>query len=187
MTRRDLPNIISMLRVMLVWPVVLLLLHGDYGFALLLFAVAGISDGIDGFLAKHYGWESRLGSILDPIADKLLLVCSFIVLGYTGLLPIWLVIVVLLRDFVIMFGAVAYYLFIGNYAMEPSISSKINTFMEIVLVFVVIISQLIQLPESILQGLIGVTAVTILVSGLGYILVWSRRAILASRKNKEYD
>jgi len=163
------------------------LLYGDYGFALLLFALAGISDGVDGFLAKHYGWESRLGSILDPIADKLLLVCSFIVLGYTGLLPVWLVVVVLLRDFIIMFGAVAYYLFIGNYAMEPSISSKINTFMEIVLVLVVIVSQLIHLPELVLQGFITLTAATILISGAGYIFVWGRRAVLTLRKNKQYD
>ncbi len=187
MTRSDLPNIISMLRIMLVLPVVLLLLYGDYGAALLLFALAGVSDGIDGFLAKHYSWESRLGSILDPIADKLLLVCSFVVLSYTGLLPVWLVIVVLLRDFIIMLGAVAYYLFIGNYAMKPSISSKINTFMEIVLVLVVIIAQLIQIPESIPEGLVFITAATILVSGVGYIFVWGRRAILTLRKNKLYD
>jgi len=71
---RHIPNIISILRILLVIPVVMLLLDQRYGAALLLFAIAGISDGVDGFLAKRFGWQSRLGSILDPLADKLLLI-----------------------------------------------------------------------------------------------------------------
>jgi len=74
----QLPNAISIIRMFLVVPVVWSLLQLEFGIALIWIAVAGFSDGLDGFLAKHYGWQSRLGSILDPLADKLLLVCSFI-------------------------------------------------------------------------------------------------------------
>lgn len=90
MNRRDIPNIISVFRILLVLPVVWLLLQQQYTMALVLFAIAGVSDALDGFLAKHNGWESRLGTILDPLADKLLLVCSFLTLAWLGLIPFWL-------------------------------------------------------------------------------------------------
>ena len=77
LTRKDIPNLISILRILLVIPVIAALREHQFGLAMVLFAIAGISDALDGFLAKHYHWESRLGSILDPLADKLLLVASF--------------------------------------------------------------------------------------------------------------
>ena len=80
----------------------------DFFTALVLFAVAGFSDALDGFLAKHYHWESRLGSILDPLADKLLLVASFATLTWLGLIPYWLLWLVLGRDVLIVAGALAY-------------------------------------------------------------------------------
>ena len=90
MNRSDIPNIISMLRIILVIPTVMLLLNERYGQALILFAVAGASDGLDGYIAKRYHYVSRLGTILDPLADKLLLVCTYLALGWLGLLPAWL-------------------------------------------------------------------------------------------------
>src|SRR3990172_3309285 len=102
---KDIPNIISLLRMALVPPVVILLLNGYYGWALLVFVSAGLSDGLDGYLAKRFGWRSRLGAILDPLADKLLLVASYLTLGWLGQLPLWLVAVVVGRDIVIVAGA----------------------------------------------------------------------------------
>lgn len=81
MTRADIPNIISVLRIGLVLPVVAALIHGEFVLALLLYTVAGVSDGIDGYIAKRFNCSSRLGSILDPLADKLLLVSTYVALA----------------------------------------------------------------------------------------------------------
>ncbi|MDE2089174.1 MAG: CDP-alcohol phosphatidyltransferase family protein, partial [Gammaproteobacteria bacterium] len=110
MTRRDLPNLISVLRMLLVLPVVALLMTEHYREALLLFGLAGLSDALDGFLAKRYGWTSRLGAVLDPLADKILLVSSYIALGWLRLLPLWLVAAVIVRDLVIVIGAAVYWI-----------------------------------------------------------------------------
>jgi len=131
---RDIPNIISIIRILLVLPFVVLILRQEFTWALVLFFVAGVSDGIDGYLAKHNNWTSRLGSILDPLADKLLLVSSFITLGWLNILPVWLVAAVLLRDLAIISGGLAYHVLVGRYEMEPTIVSKLNTFFQIMLV-----------------------------------------------------
>ena len=183
MTRRDIPNIISILRIMLTVPVVVLMLREQFGAALLLFAIAGASDGLDGFLAKHYGWESRLGSILDPVADKLLLVSSFLTLGWLGIIPFYLVVVVLARDLAIFAGALAFHWLIGTYEMVPTIVSKINTFFQIVLVVAIVFSlSLFGLPGWLIHSLIYIVLITTVLSGIDYIWTWGRTAIREYRK-----
>ena len=86
MKARDIPNIITALRFLLVPPVVILLLQERFTAALIVFGVAGLSDGLDGFLARRFDWRSRLGGIMDPLADKLLVVSSFVTLGWLGLM-----------------------------------------------------------------------------------------------------
>ena len=98
----SIPNLITLGRVILVPIVFWLLLNGQLQAAFLAFVVAGISDAVDGFLAKRFGWETELGAYLDPIADKLLIVCIFIALGVTARLPSWLVIIVVSRDVLIV-------------------------------------------------------------------------------------
>ena len=97
-----LPNIISFLRILLVAPIVWALLNHRYDLAVVLFVIAGISDGVDGYLAKRFGWESRFGGVLDAIADKLLLVSTFIVLWLLAVFPLWLVALIILRDLFIV-------------------------------------------------------------------------------------
>ncbi|MGD2138371.1 MAG: CDP-alcohol phosphatidyltransferase family protein, partial [Gammaproteobacteria bacterium] len=108
MKARDIPNIITLFRFLLVPPVVVLLLKQQFASALVVFGIAGFSDALDGFLAKHYDWTSRLGGLLDPLADKLLLLGCFITLGWLGLIPWWLIVLVVVRDIVILTGAVVY-------------------------------------------------------------------------------
>ncbi|WP_289282306.1 MULTISPECIES: CDP-alcohol phosphatidyltransferase family protein [unclassified Methylophaga] len=177
MSLRDIPNLISILRILLVIPVVWALVDERFALALILSAVAGISDGIDGFLAKHFHWQSRLGSILDPIADKLLLVASFATLAWMDLLPLWLLWLVLARDVIIVSGGLAYHYFIGEFELLPVWSSKINTALQIILVLLVIISQQ-WFAELTLLISIGVWAVVVSVifSGLEYILTWGNKA-----------
>lgn len=175
MIARQIPNLITGLRLLLVPPLLLLLINRQFLAALILFAMMGVSDALDGFLAKYYGWHSRLGSYLDPMADKVMQISSFIALGWLQLLPVWLVALVILRDVVIVCGAVAYRLLVGALEISPSLISKVNTFMQIVLVLAVILFQLVPQPDWALPLLIALTALTTIVSGLDYVLEWSRR------------
>jgi cardiolipin synthase (CMP-forming) len=174
---KDIPNLISTLRIALVVPVVWALVTEQFELALLLFAVAGISDGLDGFLAKHFQWESRLGSILDPIADKLLLVASFATLAWLGLLPLWLLWLVLARDILIISGGLAYHYYFGQFNLTPLWSSKINTTLQIMLVLLVMVQQqwLPGLDKLVTVGIWLVVA-SVINSGTEYVLIWGGRA-----------
>ncbi len=177
MKARDIPNLISFLRILLTLPIVWLLFEREFSYALMLFAVAGFSDGLDGFLAKHYHWQSHLGGLLDPLADKALLMSSFLVLGGLWLIPFWLVILVIFRDLTIMGGALYYHFSIEEVDAAPTLISKLNTLMQIVLVLVVVTDAgPFPLPNLLVQGLIWVTGLTTLVSGGVYVWVWTRKA-----------
>ena len=171
------PNAICVLRILLVWPVVWVLLQGQYPMALVLIAIAGFSDGLDGFLAKRYDWRTRLGSLLDPAADKLLLVSVFLTLTYLGLAPLWLALTVVLRDAVIVCGALAYQFLIGPVYGEPRRISKLNTACQLLFVLSIITQQGYGRPPDISVLLLGAGVFyTSVVSGLDYILTWSKRA-----------
>lgn len=178
MQLRDVPNLISFLRLLAVMPVVFLLLEREFGWALALFAAAGLSDGLDGFLAKHYGWQSRLGGILDPLADKTLLVACFLVLGALSLIPVWLVVAVVFRDLLIVGGALLYNFRVEELQAAPLLTSKLNTVIQILLVVAVITDAgLWSLPGHLITALIWACLVTVLVSGAMYVWIWSRKAM----------
>jgi len=184
MKREDIPNLISVLRIFLSVPVVWSMLELRFDIALLLFAVAGISDGLDGYLAKHFGWQSRLGGLLDPLADKVLLVSSYLTLAILGMIPMLLMLLVILRDLVIVTGALVYNFRIRELEAAPSIISKVNTFTQILLVLVVVLDEgLIGLPDLAIQVLIGVVFITTIASGINYVWVWSRLAAHHGRKD----
>ncbi|MGB1540593.1 MAG: CDP-alcohol phosphatidyltransferase family protein [Cycloclasticus sp.] len=167
MTRRDIPNVISIIRIILVLPIIYLLWHEHYVMSLILFTVAGLSDALDGFLAKRFDWTSQLGSFLDPLADKLLLVSCFLV----G------VIIILLRDLIIALGAVAYHFMIEEFQGAPPFSSKLNTTFQIIYLVMVISSQgVIDIPESWINFTLYAVAATTSISGLEYIWTWGFKA-----------
>jgi cardiolipin synthase len=131
-------NLITILRFLLVPVVVLALLQSRMDWALVGFLVAGISDGVDGFVARQFDQRSELGAYLDPMADKLLLVSVFVVLGYMGELPLWLVLAAVSRDALIV-GAVLLSTIMGKpVAMKPLYVSKANTLIQIVLAAIVL-------------------------------------------------
>lgn len=174
---RHLPNVISAARIVLVGPIVWALLNRRFELAIGLFLVAGMSDGLDGFLAKRYGWSSRLGGILDALADKILLVSVFVCLGWLTIFPWWLVAAVLGRDLLIVVGAVVYNFRIEQVQPQPSLVSKLNTVLQIALAAVGVVELGIGgVPAWLLQGLIGLVMLTVLLSGGGYVLEWGRRA-----------
>ncbi len=171
------PNAISLLRIVLVAPILALLAEGEFGWALLLFWVAGFSDGLDGYLANRFGWQSRLGALLDPVADKLLVAGLFITLALTGLIPMWLTAVVIVRDLVIVSGATAYNFLIRPVEGEPTNISKLNTVIQILFLLAVISRAGFDWPAEITVTVLGAaTFVTAVVSGMDYVLQWSDRA-----------
>ena len=173
---RHLPNLITALRIALVWPVFWLISNGLFGLALLLAAFAGLSDAVDGWLAKRFDWQSRLGGMLDPLADKLLLLAGFSALASAGVVPWWLLAVVVGRDVLIVCGAIAYHNLIGSFDAKPTLLSKLTTVVQIVFVLAELL-RLAWLPN--LPGreiLLVATALLTVVSGLHYVLVWSLRA-----------
>ncbi|MCC5861097.1 MAG: CDP-alcohol phosphatidyltransferase family protein [Gammaproteobacteria bacterium] len=173
---RHLPNLICILRMLLVAPIVLLLLHGDWLAALLLIGVAGFSDGLDGFLAKRFGWQSRLGSMLDPAADKLLLVALFVTLTWLGLVPLWLTALVVLRDVLISGCSLAYNALVEPLTAQPSLISKFNTVLQLAFVLAVITLQAFGWPPALVVEVLGAGVfVTLMVSGFDYIMTWTRR------------
>lgn len=182
-----LPNAITGVRMALAAPLAWLVLEGDRGAALALALAAGFSDALDGLLAKRMGWQSRLGGLIDPMADKLMLLAAFLSLGLVGDVPAWLVWLVIGRDVVIVAGAVAYHNLIGPLQARPTAISKLTTLLQILLVLALLVDgiEAIALPRVLLQGLVIATAAATVASGLHYVLVWSgktRRALAQRRK-----
>jgi len=174
---RHLPNLITGLRILLVAPFLWALLEERYSAALLLFVIAGVSDALDGFLAKYFGWTSELGSLLDPIADKLLLMGAILALGWLDELPGWLVALVILRDLLIVIGAVSYHLLIERLEAAPLMISKVNTLVQLILVCAVIVHYGMDVPARKAPGGFNrINSVDHLWSGVAYVWQWSQRA-----------
>ena len=172
-----LPNAISLLRIALIAPILLLMLDGEYGWALGLFLLAGFSDGLDGYLAVRFGWSTRLGGLLDPAADKLLITGMFITLAYTQQIPVWLAAIVILRDVVIVGGAMAYNFIVKPVPGEPTRISKLNTALQMLFVLFVLSRAGFDWPDKITITLLGAAIlVTVVISGVDYVWSWSRRA-----------
>lgn len=177
MTLRWLPNAISIMRIALIAPILWLMTEGRFEPAIVLFFIAGFSDGLDGWLAKRFNWHTRLGALLDPVADKLLVAGAFITLVYTGQVPIWLASLVVLRDVIIVGGAAAYNFLVGPVEGEPTRISKLNTALELLYVLFVLSRAAYEWPPEISITILGAgVLVTVVVSGIDYVWSWTRRA-----------
>jgi cardiolipin synthase len=172
-----LPNAISLLRIALIPPILIFMLDGEFAWALGLFVLAGFSDGLDGYLAVRFGWSSRLGGLLDPAADKMLITGMFITLAYTQQIPIWLAAIVILRDVVIVGGAMAYNFIVKPVPGEPTRISKLNTALQMLFVLFVLSRAGFNWPDKITITIMGAAIlVTVVISGVDYVWSWSRRA-----------
>ena len=167
------PNFITILRFLLGPAVILLLLDGEKGWALLCFALAGASDAVDGFIARHFNQQSQLGAYLDPIADKLLLVSVFVVLGIMAELPVWLVVVAVSRDAMIVCAVVLSSVMSNPVVVKPLLVSKANTAVQIVLVIVVLMELAFEThygPAR--QGLVVLSGILTVASAAAYLVEW---------------
>jgi cardiolipin synthase (CMP-forming) len=182
---RHIPNALCVLRMLLVAPVAWLLIDGEYRLTLGLFAFAAATDGLDGFLAKRCGWTSDLGRILDPLADKILLVGVFLTLAALGFVPAWLAAVAVARDVIITAGAITYNSLYGYPHGRPTAISKLNTLCQILYLLLVVAGHAAgwepQLALTIMGALVFVTTV---VSGLDYVITYARKAMDASRQRR---
>lgn len=186
---QQLPNAISIARVLLVFPIIWALLQRNSDLAVILFIVAGVSDGLDGFLAKRFGWQSRLGGILDALADKFLLVSTILCLWWLDVFPGWFVALVFFRDILIVAGATAYNFGVEHIdAAAPSMISKLNTVLQILLVTVAVLGlEIWTVPQMLMDILIGAVVVTVILSGYDYVSVWGKRAIEKGRKHDNIE
>lgn len=173
----QLPNLLTMLRIVMVPVVIVLLNQHEYPLALFFFTLAGLTDGLDGWIAKRYQLESAMGAMLDPIADKLLLISTYTMLAVLDDIPFWLLVLVLFRDFLIVGG---YWLLVAidkKAQIRPIWVSKLNTFFQILLVFLVLVDRSHWLVlEQAISATILVVVVTTIYSGFCYVLAGIRRA-----------
>lgn len=169
------PNFITVARLLCVPAIVYAMLLGEIGFAFTLFLLAGLSDGVDGFIARHFDQRSELGAYLDPVADKLLLVSVFIMLGFLEELPLWLVVMVVSRDVLIVAAVVVSSLMHQPVAMNPIFVSKANTALQIALALLVLAELSFAVSIGDLREiLIAVVTVLTVLSAAAYLINWLR-------------
>jgi cardiolipin synthase len=173
---RHLPNLLTILRLLLVPVTIYLIVGHALTAAFWVFAVAGLSDALDGFLAKRLNATSKLGAYLDPLADKALLVGIYVTLGGGGHLPLWLVLLVVFRDVLIVGGALLVHALTHRLEMQPLWISKLNTALQIGLAALVLAQ---PAPDTMLARavpvLIYAVAATTVASGAAYVATWLKR------------
>lgn len=168
-------NLVTLIRVLLVPAIVFALIEGFYGWAFVLFLVAGLSDAVDGAIARLFDQQSDLGVILDPVADKLLLVSVFVMLGLLEAVPTWLVLAVVSRDLVIVAGVLITHMIGRPMSVRPAFVSKVNTVAQIALAALVLLSLAIEGDWPVAIGaLVWLTAALTLASLMLYTWQWTR-------------
>jgi cardiolipin synthase len=169
------PNLITILRFLLVPAVVLAMLNMRWDWAFAGFLVAGISDGVDGFIARRFNQQSKLGAYLDPMADKVLLVSVFVVMGFIGELPLWLVVTMVSRDALIICAVLLSTVMAHPVEMKPLYVSKANTAAQIVLAAVVLGELALGLHlDPLRPALIILSGVLTMASAAAYLVAWLR-------------
>lgn len=171
------PNLLTLGRIALVPILIVLLQELNFLWSLMVFVVAGVSDGLDGYIAKRFNARTQLGAVLDPLADKALIISAYVTLSILNLVPFWLVVAVVFRDVIIVCGYLIMALFFGSPEMQPLKISKINTFLQLAYVFVVLAALAgAGFLTAIISPLAVVVLLTSVASGGAYVVIWSMRA-----------
>ncbi|KQC09083.1 MAG: CDP-diacylglycerol--glycerol-3-phosphate 3-phosphatidyltransferase [Smithella sp. SDB] len=169
----NIPNLLSLTRIILVPVFIIFLIQDKYYNALIVFIIAGLTDALDGTMARLLNAQTKLGSYLDPIADKLLLTTSFLILAILGIVPSWLTVIVISRDFMILLGIAILTLMSITFEIKPALIGKITTTLQIGTVFLVLLYKAFTQNlsyECILSVLFWLTAAFTVASGLVYII-----------------
>jgi cardiolipin synthase len=175
------PNALTIVRILLIPLFVYQVLDGDYTMGAVVFFLAAVTDALDGFIARIFHMKTRLGTFLDPMADKLLVNAAYVILGIKGIIPLWLVVAVISRDVIIVLGAMVVHLLAGELHVRPHPVSKVNTFFQLLTVILALfegmtagMGLLHEWIEVSLEPAIYLTAGLTLVSGLIYIITGLR-------------
>ncbi|MEP6539480.1 MAG: CDP-alcohol phosphatidyltransferase family protein [Bryobacteraceae bacterium] len=187
----SLPNLITVARLALIPFIVRAIMAQDCAAALVMLAIAGASDGLDGFLARHFAWQTRVGAYLDPLADKLMLTSVYVSLAAAGLAPVWLVVLIVGRDVVILSMVAAALSTTRFRDFPPTIWGKINTALEIftALTLVTSCAGIVRVPPAAADGLVWITAASTAWSGIHYValglkmFIMRRTLLPADRRN----
>ncbi|HOI73317.1 MAG TPA: CDP-diacylglycerol--glycerol-3-phosphate 3-phosphatidyltransferase [Syntrophales bacterium] len=171
--RINIPNSLTILRIVLVPAIVILLMQGSFKIAIVVFLISGLTDILDGYLARVLHQQTVLGSYLDPIADKALMISCYVTLAVKKILPGWLSVVVISRDCIILIGVAVLSLMSVSYKIQPALIGKLTTAVQILTVFIFLVSRAVpgSVSASVMEGLIWVTAFFTVVSGFHYIMV----------------
>ena len=170
------PNIISLFRLLLVIPFAYLFIHEQTKIAFYVFMLAALSDGLDGWFARYFNCQSELGLILDPLADKILIITSYVLLAVKAVLPLWFVGIVLLRDGAILLGSFITLIILQHQRpLSPSWLSKINTLLQMLQILLCLIeSAFHHIPHQILSSLLVLVLSTSIISFFHYLYVWQK-------------
>lgn len=167
----NVPNFITVIRILLTPVFVICLLRNKFDIAILVFTIAGISDGLDGFIARCFNQRTELGAYLDPIADKSLLMASFVTLGVQQHIPGWLAVIVISRDIVIVTGIAVLTIMDIKIRIQPTLISKVTTFVQLFTVFLTLLYPGIPSEPVTKYVMFWVTAVLTTISGLHYMML----------------
>lgn len=165
----SIPNVLTLVRVLLAPVLVILLLRGMYPMALLVFAIAGLTDGLDGLIARLLNQRTTLGAYLDPAADKLLLTSAFVCLAILGVTPPWLAVIVIARDVFILLGLAILTLTEKKYKIEPTMVSKCTTTVQLLMVLLLLYDPTHTKLAMLYPVMVWATAILTILSGLHYI------------------
>ena len=172
----NIPNSLTLARIILVPVIVWLIISHEMAAAFVLFLLAGLSDAADGYLAKRFGWHTELGTYLDPIADKALLVSVYVTLGFTNHLPVWLVIAVVSRDILIVGAFILSWILSRPVTVYPLLVSKANTLAQLVLASLVLAELGLGLRlEPFVTVCIWITGALTILSATAYFWGWLKQ------------
>ncbi|HJL60388.1 MAG TPA: CDP-alcohol phosphatidyltransferase family protein [Pseudomonadales bacterium] len=179
---KQIPNTLTTLRLLSAAPISLMILSENYQAVLWIAFFAGITDALDGWLARKLDCMSRYGAVVDPLSDKALLFGAYISFVVVGLIPWWIGLVVITRDIIIVSGALAYHSLIGRYDMAPSIWGKVSTQVQIVFALMLLVHQVYPVFPQI-SFLIGILLLVLLAFGScgHYVFIWGSKALVAFR------
>jgi len=175
---RQLPNALTTLRLFLAIPICLFILQGHFTVVLWITFFAGLSDVVDGWLARKLDAQTRYGAIADPLSDKAMLIGTYVCLAVVGLIPQWVAMLVVARDLIIMTGALAYHWLIGHYDMSPSFWGKACTLVQIAFALMVIVQQVFPVfSDTYFRAALWLVLALTLISGGNYVSVWGKKAL----------
>lgn len=178
----NIPNLLTLGRILLTPVIVYFILDGEPVQALILMAVAGLTDMLDGAIAKHFNMQTTVGAFLDPLADKLMLVSTIVCLFHVGEVPLFVFLAVIFRDAIIVGGAALYELVTRRLRMEPTFLSKTTTTVQIVYVLLAMLHLSQDLPDSLMHLAAWTTFAITVASGVQYMVLWTLKAVYAEEE-----